>query len=99
MKHHHRCAIPSAVMIAVLTLMSPTGRLHGQATTPAAAPSTDPAKTEETVKLETFTVTGTNIKRLDMEKVLPVTVFSKDLIDSRNALTPVELLTALPQIT
>ena len=42
---------------------------------------------------------GIRLKRLDFENVLPVTVFSKDLMESRNALTPVELLTALPQIT
>lgn len=53
----------------------------------------------ETIKLESYTVTGSQIKRLEMEKVLPVTVFNKDLIDVRNALTPVELLTALPQVT
>ena len=36
---------------------------------------------------------------IDSEKVLPVTVLDGNFIDSRNALTPVELLTALPQIT
>lgn len=69
-----------------------------QSVTPPPA-SAGAAKTEEAVKLETFTVTGTNIKRMDIEKVLPVTIFSKDLIDGRNAITPVELLTALPQVT
>ena len=57
------------------------------------------SKAEEAIKLEAFTVTGSNIKRLEIEKVLPVTVFSRDLIEARNALTPVELLTALPQVT
>lgn len=56
-------------------------------------------KKDEAVKMEAFQVTGSNVKRLDFENVLPVTVFSKDLMESRNALTPVELLTALPQIT
>jgi outer membrane receptor protein involved in Fe transport len=68
------------------------------AATPAAT-TTASAKTEDAIKLEAYTVTGSTIKRLEMEQVLPVTVFNKDLIDSRNALTPVELLTALPQIT
>ncbi len=57
------------------------------------------AKKEDAVKLEAFTVTGSNIKRLDFEQVLPVTVFSKDFMEARNAITPVEMLMALPQLT
>jgi len=63
------------------------------------AQAVSPEKKDEAVKMEAFQVTGSNVKRLDFENVLPVTVFSKDLMESRNALTPVELLTALPQIT
>ena len=37
-----------------------------------------PDKQDETVKLQTFTVTGTNIRRLDQEKTLPVTVLDRD---------------------
>ncbi len=66
----------------------------GQASTPTAA-----EKKDEAVRMEAFTVTGSNFKRLDQEKVLPVTVFNRELMEVRNALTPVELLTALPQIT
>ncbi|MSU50532.1 MAG: hypothetical protein EXS37_15840 [Opitutus sp.] len=44
-------------------------------------------------------MTGSNIKRLDIEQVLPVTVFSRDIMDARNAITPVEMLMALPQLT
>ena len=58
-----------------------------------------PAKPGDTVKLEAFTVTGSNFKRLDQENVLPVTVFNIEAMEVRNALTPVEMLTALPQIT
>jgi iron complex outermembrane recepter protein len=77
-----------------------SARVHAQAANPPPTTvSTTSAKSEEAVKLETFTVTGTNIKRMEMEKVLPVTIFSKDLIDARNAITPVEMLTALPQVT
>ena len=57
------------------------------------------AKAGDTVKLEAFTVTGSNFKRLDQENVLPVTVFNIEAMEARNALTPVEMLTALPQIT
>jgi outer membrane receptor protein involved in Fe transport len=61
---------------------------------PAAA-----ATAEEPVKLESFTVTGSNIKRLDIEKVLPVTVFEAAQIEVRDAGQPSDLLTALPQVT
>ena len=68
-------------------------------TAPAASATAAAAPAADTVKLEAFTVTGTNIKRLDQEKVLPVTVFNLEQIEARNALTPVEMLTALPQVT
>ncbi len=58
-----------------------------------------PAPTEEKVTLEAFTVTGSNIKRLDVEKVLPVTVLATADLEIRDASQPSELLTALPQVT
>ena len=67
-------------------------------TAPAAA-ETKKEKDDSVVKLEAFSVTGTNIKRFDREKVLPVTVFSQEAMDMRQAITPVEMLTALPQVT
>jgi outer membrane receptor for ferrienterochelin and colicin len=51
------------------------------------------------VTLEAFTVTGSNIKRLDVEKVLPVTVLATADLEIRDASQPSELLTALPQVT
>ena len=66
----------------------------------APAPSnTIPATPDETVKLEAFTVTGSNIKRMDFEKVLPVTIMDLTSIDIRDASQPSDLLTALPQVT
>ena len=53
---------------------------------------------KDLVSLQSFVVTGSNIKRLDMEKVVPVTVLNTDAIETRNALTPVDLLTSLPQV-
>ena len=91
-----RCAVVSAISCLVLTTLTPA-RLMAQAAPPAASSGT--GTKEEPVKLEAFTVTGSNIKRLEMEKVLPVTIFSRDLMDARNAITPVEMLTALPQVT
>ena len=58
-----------------------------------------PAGGGETIKLAEFTVTGSNIKRLDVEKVLPVTVFGQEAIEARNPTTPVEMLQSLPQVT
>jgi len=87
--------VPGAARAVCIAAVLASGSLaRAQAVSPAAAP-----KTDDTVKLEAFMVTGSNFKRLDQEKVLPVTIFSSDLMDVRSALTPVEMLTALPQIT
>jgi hypothetical protein len=80
--------------ITVALIVATASGLLAQAAPPI--PRQTPA---ETVTMEAFTVTGTNIKRLDQEKVLPVTVFNIEQIEIRNALTPVEMLTALPQVT
>jgi iron complex outermembrane receptor protein len=55
--------------------------------------------TDQPVKLEAFSVTGSNLKRLDQEKVLPVTVLTSADLEVRDASQPSELLTALPQVT
>ncbi|MBI4623479.1 MAG: TonB-dependent receptor [Verrucomicrobia bacterium] len=66
----------------------------------AAVPLTrDGPKTNEVVQLDTFSVTGSNIRRLEIEKVLPVTVFDSSAIEVRDASQPSDLLTALPQVT
>ena len=49
--------------------------------------------------MEAMSVTGSNIKQLDVEKILPVTVFNKEAIDLRNAIDPTDLLMAVPQVT
>lgn len=61
----------------------------GQTATPPPAPS------DETVKLEAFTVTGSNIRRVDAETALPVTVFEKSDLDARGAATMAELFETL----
>ena len=53
------------------------------------APS--PAATGETLKLEAFTVTGSNIRRADAETALPVTILSAADLDARGAGTMAEL--------
>ncbi len=84
------------VLAAALTLAA-----LAQAQT-APAPTSTPgagARADEPVKLEAFTVTGSNIKRLEVEKVLPVTVFTTEQIEVRDASQPSDLITALPQVT
>lgn len=85
-----RAALTIAVAFSAVSLFAQA------AAQPAAA---DTGKKEEVLKLEAVSVTGSNLKRLDQEKVLPVTVFSKESLDLRNALTAVEVLTALPIVT
>lgn len=92
MNQSTRTSMRSGGVLALLLVLAPVG-VWAQAAAPA------PATAENTVKLETFTVTGTNIKRLDQENVLPVTVIDRAAMEARDATTPVQLLTALPQIT
>ncbi|MSU66719.1 MAG: TonB-dependent receptor [Opitutus sp.] len=80
--------------ICLLVPLLLAGRLHAQT-----APTASAATKGEILQMEALSVTGSNIKRLDVEKVLPVTVMSGEAMELRNALTPVDMLTALPQVT
>lgn len=65
-----------------------------------AAPSDATASSSESAPLvEEVVVTGSNLRRTDAEDVLPVTTLSEDQMELRNALTPVEMLSSLPQVT
>ncbi|HEY0945837.1 MAG TPA: TonB-dependent receptor [Opitutaceae bacterium] len=57
-----------------------------------------PGEDEPIQTLEAFVTTGSHIKRLDQEKTLPVTVLNKEALAARDASTPVDLLTSLPQV-
>lgn len=61
--------------------------------------SAPPIEESDTVTLETFIVTGSNIRRTDAEMVLPVTVLARDEIEVRDASQPSEMLASLPQVT
>ena len=99
MTHHLTRPRRAQTLLTLLTALA-TSALHAQtAPAPSAATAEKKDGKEEVLKLEAFSVTGTNIKRLDQEKILPVTVFNIEQIEIRNALTPVEMLTALPQVT
>ncbi len=86
---HSRYAL-RALLIALVAGSVP---LHAQQ---AAAPA--PEK-EPVVQLEQFTVTGSNIKRLEQEKALPVTIIGGDAMEARDASQASDLLMALPQVT
>ena len=79
-------------LLAVLAVGTAAFTQTAPAPSPAAAP-------EETIKLEAFSVTGSNIKRLEQEKVLPVSILTTAELEIRDASQPSDLLTALPQIT
>lgn len=86
------------VAFAAATLLSLTGSAFAA---DGFEPEPDRKKSQtdkNVVSLQSYVVTGSNIKRLDMEKVVPVTVLTTEAIETRNALTPVDLLTALPQV-
>ncbi len=61
------------------------------AATPPAAARSD----EEALKLEVFTVTGSNIRRADAETALPVTILNAADLDARGAATMAELFETL----
>jgi outer membrane receptor protein involved in Fe transport len=89
----------STALLSLVTALSSAPVTAQTAPAPSGATGAKKDGKEEVLKLEAFSVTGTNIKRLDQEKILPVTVFNIEQIEIRNALTPVEMLTALPQVT
>lgn len=82
-------------LAASLALVFAATFVHAQ--TSATAPAAEPD--QEVVKLESFTVTGSNIKRLDQETTLPVTVLDREVMELRDAAQASDALTALPQVT
>ena len=54
-------------------------------------PTSNPEQADEVLKLDAFTVTGTNIRRVDEESTLPVTIIDADDLAAIGASTPVEL--------
>jgi len=92
---HRRLFVPSLLRpTALLTVASlVTGALFAQSA--PVLPEPGPAGA---VKLEQFVVTGSNIRRLDMEKVAPITVVDQTAMEVRNAVLPADLLTSLPSV-
>lgn len=86
----------NGLVVSLLTALLACAPLALAQTAPA--PSTA-ATRDDPIKLEAFTVTGSNIKRMDFERVLPMTVVDLSNIDIRDASQPSELLTSLPEVT
>lgn len=83
---------PNPVRV-LLTLTLASGVLAQSVTPPASSGAgSDP---ERPLQLEAFTVTGSNIKRIEAETALPVTVFEKGDLDARGAATMAELFETL----
>src|ERR1019366_1354599 len=77
-------------LFAALTLLP---AINAQPTPPATGNQTD------TIVMEAFVTTGSNIKRLDQENTLPVTVFNMSQLETRDSATPMDLLIGIPEIT
>jgi iron complex outermembrane recepter protein len=80
--------------VCVCAAIALAAAVSAQTTTPAPTRPAAPAE-EQPVQLEAFTVTGSNIKRVDAETALPVTVFDKSDLDARGASTMAELFETL----
>src|SRR5687767_14832269 len=89
------CLLFSAIFLTSAGIARAADARPGTATvrTTGAVPTED-----EVVALQNFVVTGSNIKRLDMEKVVPITVLDQDAMTVRQALLPVDMLTSLPSV-
>lgn len=77
------CALLTAALAAAASAQS------------ANPPPAAPAAAEQPVQLEAFTVTGSNIRRVEAETALPVTVIEKADLDARGAVTMSELFETL----
>jgi outer membrane receptor protein involved in Fe transport len=82
--------------VAIAGVASAQGQ---EATTPAEAVSAESTAAESAASagLSEVVVTGSSIKRAD-DQALPVTIVSQEAMDLRDARTPVDLLTSLPQV-
>ncbi|HUR60002.1 MAG TPA: TonB-dependent receptor plug domain-containing protein, partial [Opitutaceae bacterium] len=75
-------------MVGLAVLLGPLGAQ-------TVAPPRPAAEEKAPTQMEAFTVTGSNIRRVDEEKTLPVTIITTDDLDLRAASTPAEILDTL----
>ncbi len=91
-----RRAVFATALAAVLPIETAMAAETEAQTASESADSSVPAESEEV--LETVLVTGSNIRRADLEAVVPITVIDQSAIEVRGALLPSELLTSLPSV-
>lgn len=81
---------PRLVLFAVAALSGAVPpRVFSQSTAAPAEPP--PVNDTQPQRLEAFVVTGSNIRRIDTETALPVTIIDREDMDLRGASTPADL--------
>jgi len=89
-----------AILIAQAPVQPVPEEAAQAAPSPPPAPEPAPsAEVEGEDAIDEVVVTGSNLHRQDAQGVLPVTVLGVEAMQLRDALTPVEMLTSLPQVT
>ncbi len=89
-------ALPISAQVAPKPSSAATGTTTAPTTTATAAAKPGDGATPSTAQvMEAFTVTGSNIKRIDAESTLPVTTLSSEDIDLRGVSTVAELFDTL----
>ena len=78
------------LVVAALQCLALSAASSAQVVPPTPRPAR-PADDSVPVQLEAFTVTGSNIRRTDLETALPVTIIDRDDMDLRGASTPADL--------
>lgn len=93
MKYLFRTSLMGATLAVSATLSWAQTASSSSPATPARAPQEGE---EKVIELEAVTVTGSHIRRIEEERVLPVTIYDVDDMSLRGASTPVELFEFLP---
>lgn len=83
----------TSLLSAILTLAA-VAALGQNVASPASPPVADPGP----VTLDAVTVTGSNLRRVEAERALPVSILDREALDVRDGSTPIELLLTLPQV-
>jgi outer membrane receptor protein involved in Fe transport len=88
-----------AAAASVTLIANPAlGQQSGPVDPPAAKSDSGKEAGASIRDLETVVVTGSNIRRTDLESVVPITVIGQEAIEVRNALLPSDLLMSLPSV-
>ena len=90
--------IGAAVASVTLIANPALGQQSGPTDSPAAKSDAGNDTGGSIRDLETVVVTGSNIRRTDLESVVPITVIGQEAIEVRNALLPSDLLMSLPSV-